>query len=100
MQAINLTILIVVISGISPSLSAEPRRNECSGILHVDHGSIQFGGRLGESEGLCIIANSEQSKVLAVCAIDQFCRVSGRLSACKDSGECSEIRRVYRAQKH
>lgn len=80
------------------ALSAQPPKNECSGILHDDHGVLQFGGHAGEGEGICAVAASERRKVLRVCSDGHFCRVSGTLGPCKDSGECDEIGRVNRVQ--
>jgi hypothetical protein len=83
---------------ICPALAAQPSRNVCSGILHDDHGLLQFGGHAGEGEGVCVIAESERSKVLQTCSDGHFCRVSGTPRPCKDSGECDEISRVNRVQ--
>jgi hypothetical protein len=91
-------ILVFFLIGIWPAVSAQPPRNQCSGILHDDHGLLQFGGHAGEGEGICVVAESERSKVLRVCADGRFCRVSGKLSPCKDSGECEEIKAVNRVQ--
>jgi hypothetical protein len=69
-------------------------QQECSGILHKDRNGLRFGGGRGESEGICIINNSEESKVLATCSPGQFCKVKGVMKDCKDSGECGELTRV------
>jgi hypothetical protein len=84
--------------GVCPAMSAQPPKNECSGILHDDHGLLQFGGHAGEGEGICVIAESERGKVMQACSDGRFCRVSGTRAPCKDSGECDEISHVKRAQ--
>jgi hypothetical protein len=49
-----------------------PEKGQCSGILHRDHGGLHFGGGKGEDEGVCIISEGEQQKVLAICKVGQF----------------------------
>lgn len=71
----------------------------CSGILHQSNGELHFGGSVGEDEGICVIAKSEESKVLGICTIGQFCKVSGTVSDCKDSGECGEMTDVTSVAK-
>lgn len=72
---------------------------QCSGILHnwraEGQDGIGFGGATGEGEGICVIAKSEETKVLARCSFNHFCKVKGLQKSCKDSGECGELTVVY-----
>lgn len=86
--------------GTAHPASAASTRRECHGILHWEHGSVQFGGGAGEGEGICVVARSEQRKVLKRCSTGVFCRVRGAIRSCQDSGECVEIGRVDGVQKH
>ena len=61
---------------------------QCSGILHnwraEGSDGIGFGGAAGEGEGICVIAKSEENKVLAKCSFNHFCKVQGLQKECKD----------------
>jgi hypothetical protein len=101
-QGMNVKIAMVILSVLASFAvsSAEAQAGECSGILHQEKGSLEFGGRPGESEGLCVVARSEWRKILATCAVGQFCRVSGITAPCRGSGECTEISRITSVTKH
>jgi hypothetical protein len=73
---------------------AQPRQNQCSGVLHRDQHRIWLGGGKGEGEGICIVSASEESKVLAICSVEKPCTLKGRVELCKDSGECVEITNI------
>jgi hypothetical protein len=73
---------------------AQSWNGECIGKLHRDSSGLLIGGGAGEDEGICLIKDSEAKKVLAVCAVEQHCRVRGHIRACKDIGECEEISRI------
>jgi hypothetical protein len=45
-----------------------------------------------DREGLCPIAKSEESKVLAQCSLGRHCVVTGSGDYCADAGECWKIR--------
>jgi hypothetical protein len=83
----------------APSAFAASTRSECHGILHSDHGSLVLGGGAGEGEAICVVAGSEQGKVLKGCSVGAFCRAHGGTKPCEDSGECVEIGRIDRVQK-
>ena len=92
--------LAVALIVITPyAASAASTRGQCHGVLHLDRGSLVIGGGAGESEGICLIARSEQAKVLKGCSVGMFCRVGGDTDACKDSGECTEISHVAWVRK-
>jgi hypothetical protein len=100
-QIIIILNLAIPLLNTAHSAAATLTRGECHGILHRDHGSLQIGGGAGEGEAICVVASSEQSKVvLKSCSLGVFCRVRGAVRPCQDSGECVEIERVDRVQKH
>jgi hypothetical protein len=78
----------------SPSVVGSIPPSNCAGILHRDQYGIRIGGGSGEGEGICVIDESEENKVLRVCNLEHYCRVTGLVNDCKDSGECSEITNV------
>lgn len=92
-------ILLVIIVPLSVC-SAEARMGECAGTLHSEDDSLEFGGRQGESEGICVVAKSDRKKILATCSVNAFCRVKGLVTSCRDSGECTEISRIVSVTKH
>jgi hypothetical protein len=96
--------IAVIVAAVTPHFGggAEARlaRNTCAGVLHQDAQQLWFGGAAGESEGICIIAPAQASKVLKVCAAGQPCRVVGVGADCPDSGECTEITRVDAVTRH
>jgi hypothetical protein len=67
---------------------------ECQGILRQTGSELTLGGGEGEDESICLIIKSEQNKVLATCRQGHLCRVRGRVSNCKDVGECAEISNI------
>ena len=81
------------------SVFARSRMTGCSGILHRDQSGLSFGGGPGESEGICVFAQSDEALVLKVCHVGRFCRVKGDLHDCKDSGECEQLDHISRIQK-
>jgi hypothetical protein len=89
-----LLLTVVGIVGIGTFQVPAQVQQECSGILHKDRNGLLFGGGRGEGEGICIINNSQESKVLATCSPGEFCRVRGVMKDCKDSGECGELTQV------
>jgi hypothetical protein len=78
---------------------AQGKLDQCRGRLHQDNTGLWIGGGQGEDESICEIGKSERGKVLAVCKPEQPCRISGRATNCKDSGECSEYTSVISVQK-
>jgi hypothetical protein len=92
----NIKIAIAILSFLLPfgANAAPARAGECSGILHNEKGSLEFGGRPGETEAICVVADSEQKKVMSTCSAGQFCRVNGLTAPCRESGECTEISRI------
>jgi hypothetical protein len=74
--------------------SARPQPDKCSGILHKDKYGLRFGGDNKEGEDICLVNQSDEQKVLAICAIGQFCEINGLVDYCKDSGECVEITNI------
>lgn len=83
----------------SGPLHAEGRIGVCEGTLHRDRDGLRIGGGAGEGEGICLIGKGDRAKVLAVCIVDRHCWVKGRISDCKDSGECSQISGIIAARK-
>ena len=75
----------------TPGFPTDPQIGQCWGILHQDTEGMRFGGGRGEGEGICVINNAEENKVLAICSVGHYCKVTGIVDSCKDSGECSEI---------
>jgi hypothetical protein len=92
-------ILLTVIATLT-SQSASARMGQCSGILHQENHSIGFGGRTGETEGICIVGKSDRKKVLATCSLGNFCRLRGIVQNCRESGECTEISRISSVSRH
>jgi hypothetical protein len=92
----NLTAPVLVFALLLSSwpASAQSWNGECVGKLHHDSSGLLIGGGTGEDEGICLIKDAEAKKVLAVCAVEQHCRVRGHIRACKDVGECEEISRI------
>ncbi len=78
---------------------AEVRIGVCEGTLHRDRDGLRIGGGAGEGEGICLVGKGDTSKVLAVCTVNRLCWIKGRISDCKDSGECSQISGVIAARK-
>jgi hypothetical protein len=78
---------------------AAGRPGTCEGILHRDGEGLRIGGGAGEDEGICLIGKADQGRVLAVCAPEHHCRIRGRVSDCKDSGECAEIGGITSVRK-
>jgi hypothetical protein len=85
--------------GPEPPDAGKHAQQECYGILHKDPGGLVFGGGKGEDEGICVISKSEEHKVLATCSPERYCRVTGIIELCKDSGECAEVTRVLSVQR-
>src|SRR5579872_7279183 len=83
----------------SGPLHAEGRIGVCEGTLHRDRDGLRIGGGAGEGEGICLVGKGDTSKVLAVCTVNRLCWIKGRISDCKDSGECSQISGVIAARK-
>lgn len=98
----NVKIAITLLTVIAPSTvgSAAASLGECSGILHAENSSLEFGGRSGESEGICVVAKADRRKVLAACSAGKFCRVKGILTPCRGSGECTEISRIVSGKRN
>ena len=94
-RAIVLLFLTAVSSSYFEGAHAEPHLGECAGVLHRDQDGVRIGGGWGEDEGICVINKSDERKVLAVCGLEKFCRVRGLIDDCKDSGECSELTKIY-----
>jgi uncharacterized protein (TIGR02594 family) len=69
-------------------------RSGCGGVLHRTDGDLRFGGNEGEGESICIINKAEEARVLAVCAVDHLCRVTGDVAPCDGSGECAKLSRI------
>jgi hypothetical protein len=90
MKLLFSTLLLGVIWSLS-ICSASAEMGECSGILHVANGSVEFGGGKGEGEDICVVADSDKKKILSVCAAGKFCRVKGSVAPCADSGECTDL---------
>jgi hypothetical protein len=87
-------VLVSVFLLSSWAAGAESWNGECVGKLHRDSSGLLIGGGAGEDEGICLIKDAEATKVLAVCAVEQHCRVRGRIRLCKDVGECEEIGKI------
>ncbi|HEY3657972.1 MAG TPA: hypothetical protein VGL34_23600 [Steroidobacteraceae bacterium] len=90
MKSIFPMLLLATIASLSFS-PAYAEMGECSGIMHVTKGDIEFGGGKGETETICVVAEADKKKVLAACKAGAFCKVNGTVAACQDSGECTEI---------
>jgi hypothetical protein len=71
-----------------------PQPDKCSGILHKDKYGLRFGGGNKEGEGICLVNQSDEQKVLAICTVGHFCEASGLVDNCKDSGECVELTNI------
>jgi hypothetical protein len=84
---------------VSCPIRAQSGTSQCEGKLHRDRSGLRIGGGLGEDEGICLINNAEAKKVLAVCALEHRCRVSGHVGLCKDTGECAEISGITSVQR-
>jgi hypothetical protein len=93
------TLFFTTVLFVTPSF-AQSKMSECFGRLHQDQSGLLIGGGKGEGESICVIAKSEQSKVSATCTPEQLCRVRGRVSNCKDAGECAEISGIVSVSKH
>ena len=61
--------------------------SECAGVHRKDRYGLRIGGGVGEDEGTCVINKAEDNKVLAVCALEKFCRIIGRVDNFKDTGD-------------
>jgi hypothetical protein len=92
-------VLVFVFLLSSWAAGAQSWNGECVGKLHRDSSGLLIGGGPGEDEGICLIKEADAKKVLAVCAVEQHCRVRGRIRACKDVGECEEISRITSARR-
>ena|SRR5579862_8489901 len=84
--------VLAVVVPIAAQAQAKP--GKCEGILHQKDNEIYFGGGKGEDEGVCMIAKAEMLKLMAICAVGRFCRVTGSVDYCKDSGECVDMSRI------
>src|SRR5579872_6216569 len=69
-------------------------RDGCGGVLHRVGDELRFGGAAGEGESICVISKAEEARVLAVCSIEHLCRVTGKIAACNDSGECEIVSKI------
>jgi hypothetical protein len=83
--------VLVVSSGLTHSVLAEPQDGQCTGILHQDKTGLKFGGG---DEGICIIKKEDESRILSACTVGRYCRVKGQVDPCRDSGECVEITNI------
>ena len=90
MLCTTMPLALAVLMGMPATAAADG----CSGVLHRDAGDLVLGGGKGEGEGICIIAASQASKVLAVCTVGRRCRLVGKTAQCKDSGECVTITHI------
>jgi len=85
--------LLLMLAGpcLHATARAEPRPDQCSGILHRDEFGLRLGGGRGEGEDICVIRKEDERKVLAVCAVGRHCRIRGLVDLCRDAGECVEV---------
>jgi hypothetical protein len=58
----------------SPATVGSIPPSNCAGILHRDQYGIRIGGGSGEGEGICVIHESEENKVLRVCNLEHYCK--------------------------
>jgi|SRR5580704_4306332 hypothetical protein len=89
--------VLVVGSGLTHSVLAEPQDGQCAGILHQDKTGLKFGGG---DEGICIIKKEDETRILSACTVGRYCRVKGQVDPCKDSGECVEITNITAASSN
>ena len=93
---------IITLLTTAPVVVAEAasRSGVCAGVLHRDSDALRIGGGKGEDEGICLVGGkADMDKVLAVCSLEHHCWIKGRVSDCKDSGECSAITGITNVRK-
>jgi hypothetical protein len=93
----KMSILIAIMAMFSAaSWSTTASAGECKGTLQQESGKLAI---LIPPEGYCLINPSQERKVLTTCVVGKFCRLTGRVDFCKESGECVEITRVTLAKR-
>ena len=84
----------------SGATEAAGRPGVCAGVLHRDEDGLRIGGGKGEDEGICLVGKAaDMGRVLAVCTVEHHCCIKGRVSDCRDAGECAEMVGITKVRK-
>jgi hypothetical protein len=95
----TIILLIVLMASATPALA-----DECDGLLRRnEEGLLLLAPRGNEREGACVVAKTDEPRVLRDCKMGERCVVRGDVRVCSDagidSGECVEIRNVTRSDR-